>query len=678
MQRTVNRDLARERSSCRVHVERLGTLLSGGPDEHERRRTIERVLASNAELSNAQLSHLTHGERYAVGLRKAVELERLRRVHGWSDDDWRSAVGALGDDLPTLLHHVMFVPNIRFLCTEEQQREWLPAAEAFEVIGCYAQTEMGHGSNVRALRTTATFLPGTDEFEVHTPSVDAVKWWPGTLGKTANTAMVIARLIIGGVDRGVHNFLVPLRDRATHEPLPGVTVGDLGPKLGYNVMDNGFLRLDRVRIPRRYMAMRYAKVDAAGRYSRVSGPSEQIAYLTMMQVRELIVRNAGRSLGKALTIAVRYGLLRRQGFTADGAAEHQLLDYPMHQHRLLPMLATAYAFHATGALLKADMRDLEQGILRGDPGVKDAMRSMHCCSSGLKALCTMIAAEGIEDARKCCGGHGYLQASGLPELSTTYLQNCTVEGDNFLLPQQVVGILLKAFGAAAKGRKPAGHLAYLNDYRRHLGPFGRGGAGRRPASQGRGGPWTYHGLVAAFEHRAVRLVAKVAIAMRPAKTKAQRHDLWLSQLVNVDRASRAHCFVLLIKGLGRWVRHGEAQAGVHLGEGTRAAARNLLLVFGLYWLVREAGEFLEDGYLRGAQVEAARKQLRESLAVMRDDAIGLVDAFGISDFELRSAIGRFDGDVYNALYASAQEEPLNRTPVLPGFLQQLRRLRAKL
>ena len=51
--------------------------------------------------------------------------------------------------------------------------------------------------------------------------------------------------------------MVPIRDLETHKPLPGITAGDIGPKLGYRTKDNGYLRLDNVRIPRFNMLSRY-------------------------------------------------------------------------------------------------------------------------------------------------------------------------------------------------------------------------------------------------------------------------------------------------------------------------------------------------------------------------------------------------------------------------------------
>ena len=167
------------------------------------------------------------------------------------------------------------VPNILTLCDAEQQSRWLPLCRDWRMIGCYAQTELGHGSNIRALETTATFLREKDggapggEWVVHTPTVTSAKFWPGTLGKTANHAMVIAQLVDGnGTQRGIHNFLVPLRSMVDHALLPGVETGDIGPKIGYNNMDNGYARFDNVRIPRRNMAMRFATVDEDGNYAR--------------------------------------------------------------------------------------------------------------------------------------------------------------------------------------------------------------------------------------------------------------------------------------------------------------------------------------------------------------------------------------------------------------------------
>lgn len=80
------------------------------------------------------------------------------------------------------------------------------------ILGCYLQTELGHGTNVSRLETTATYIPETREFEIHSPTLSSTKWWIGALGKTATHGVVQAKLILpGGKDMGPHLFFVQLR-----------------------------------------------------------------------------------------------------------------------------------------------------------------------------------------------------------------------------------------------------------------------------------------------------------------------------------------------------------------------------------------------------------------------------------------------------------------------------------
>ena len=98
----------------------------------------------------------------------------------------------------------------------------MPLIENVDIIGCYAQTELGHGSNVAGLETTATFDREKDEFVVHTPSITATKYWPGDMGMFSSHAVVFARLIIDENDYGVQPFMVQLRDTETWKVQPGI------------------------------------------------------------------------------------------------------------------------------------------------------------------------------------------------------------------------------------------------------------------------------------------------------------------------------------------------------------------------------------------------------------------------------------------------------------------------
>jgi len=132
------------------------------------------------------------------------------------------------------------------------------------MVGAYAQTELGHGSYVPGMQTTATFDKATQEFVIHTPCLSATKFWPGGLGKFSNFAIVFAKMMLDGKAMGVHPFMVQTRNLETWELLPGIQCGDIGSKFGYNTKDNGFMIFDSVRIPRKNMMRRFVELDENG------------------------------------------------------------------------------------------------------------------------------------------------------------------------------------------------------------------------------------------------------------------------------------------------------------------------------------------------------------------------------------------------------------------------------
>lgn len=89
------------------------------------------------------------------------------------------------------------------------------------------------------------------------------------------------------------------------------------------------------------------------------------------------------------------------------------------------------------------------------------------------------------------------------------------------------------------------------------------------------------------------------------------------------------------------------------------------------------GEFLEGGFLNPMQAGLLRQAVRDLLPVLRADAVPLVDAWGHSDHALNSALGRRDGQVYDALLASVQPDmnPMNRDLITPAFEESLKPMR---
>jgi len=161
--------------------------------------------------------------------------------------------------------------------------------------------------------------------------------WNGSLGRTANHAIVVAQLLIPKsedsgeyVNHGPQPFIVQIRDMKTHRPLPGIAVGDIGVKYGYAPMDNGYMLFDQFKVPHSAMLSRYSMVDPnTCTYSKPANPA--VVYGSLTAVRAKIVMRARMVLARAVTIAVRYTAIRRQFSDRDDnsaeAAELSVLDY---------------------------------------------------------------------------------------------------------------------------------------------------------------------------------------------------------------------------------------------------------------------------------------------------------------------------------------------------------------
>src|SRR4051812_238673 len=153
----------------------------------------------------------------------------------------------------------LFGGAILHLGPERHHERYLRDVASLELPGCFAMTETGHGSNVQALGTTATYDAADETFVIHTPSEDARKDYIGNAARDGRMAVVFAQLIAGGEERGVHALLVPIRD-AAGDALPGIRLEDCGSKLGLNGVDNGRIWFDHVRVPRSNLLDRYATV----------------------------------------------------------------------------------------------------------------------------------------------------------------------------------------------------------------------------------------------------------------------------------------------------------------------------------------------------------------------------------------------------------------------------------
>jgi acyl-CoA oxidase len=551
----------------------------------------------------------------------------------------------------------LFGGAVQALGTKAHHDAYLPAIMSAELLGCFAMTETGHGSDVQAVRTTATYDPGSEEFVVTTPDPSARKQYIGNAAMHGRLAVVFAQLVTGGERRGVHALLVPIRD-ADGAPSPGVTIEDDGLKAGLNGVDNGRLTFDGVRVPRGALLDRYGHVAADGTYtSPIESESRRFFTMlgTLVRGRISVAGAAGGAAKSALTIAVRYGDRRRQFERPgrDGAPPEEVpvLDYLAHQRRLLPALAQTYALHFAQGELVASLHDLQAGRLEAatdaepaEPAVLDEaddrrQRELEARAAGLKAVATWHATATIQACREACGGAGYLAASRLPQLKADSDVFTTFEGDNTVLLQLVAKGLLTSYRDHVGDLDQFGLVRFVADQvaeaivertaaRALLDRLAAVAPGRDGDGDLRDRAWQRR----MFADREEHLLEGVARRLR----RASRGDAF-----EVFNAAQPHLLALARAHVHRLVL--EAFTAAVLACEDEQAAELLDAVCDLYALSTVEAErawYLEHGRLTPGRAKAVTRAVDELCGELRPHAVTLVNAFAIPAAWLSSDLVR--------------------------------------
>lgn len=554
-------------------------------------------------------------------------------------------------------HYGIYVGAIMARASDEQQKEWLQRALMLKTFGCYCQSELGHGSNVRNLLTTATFDEQTDEFVIHSPNIKALKWWPGCFSVLATHAIVYARLIIKGKDHGIHEFMVQLRDE-NHLPMDGIEIGDIGPKAGYQLVDNGYCRFTHVRVPRGNMLNRYQTVTRTGEYVKTKKLKDQSAesakassklkYIVMIATRVRMVGGSASSLAKATTIAIRYSAVREQGFkntreNSLASGENAVLNYKVQQYRLFKALSMSYAFFFVAKHITSILNDFQAGLAKS--GDLSQLPELHATAAALKAFCTNIAGDQIEECRRCCGGHGCSLSSGIAKLHVDYISIAPIaEGDKIILALQTARFLLRSAQAAEKNQPLIGQVQYLA---RDLSPPNFDDLD------------DLDGLVHAFAFRAKRSVGYAAQDFAERLAAGDAFDeAWNACAVGLVKCAEHHAFYVMLSDFALAIEKAPNQP-------VRGVLRELALHFALVQIRENGADW--TGVISAQQIRGVDKAIGELLDSIRPNAVSLVDAWDFSDNELQSAIGRADGNVYEALYDYAKKSPFSQ----PEYVQSV-------
>lgn len=504
----------------------------------------------------------------------------------------------------------------------------LAAVAACAELGCFAMSEVGHGSNVAGVETIARYIRETRELELHTPSESARKEWIGGAAHDARWAVVFAQLEVGGEREGVHAILVPIRD-ASGAPCAGVRTGDSGHKLGLNGVDNGRLWFERVRVPVGNLLDRFASIDERGVYaSSIASPDRR--FFTMLGAliggRVSVASAAVSAARTALAIAIRYAHARRQ-FGDDG--ERLLIDYPAHRRRLLPHLADSVVLRIACAELR---RRHAAALASATDGVPADTRELEAEAAALKVLCSRHAIAAAQDAREACGGQGYLSVNRIAELRADVDIFTTFEGDNTVLAQLVGKALL---GAEQKQLAAGGTLAVLRAVGRRLATA----VLEKNAVQARRTDPDHlrdrDMQLAALRYREQHLVDT---CMQRIKSRVDAGAGGEAALLAVQEHVVAIAAAFAERCAFEWFAEAERAAPPSV-QPLLAALGNLSA---LSRIETHGAWFLETGYFEVPKLRAIRKEIEALLAEVAPMSRDVVDAFAIPDACMAAPIAFFD------------------------------------
>ncbi|CAO1653774.1 acyl-CoA oxidase [Salinibacterium sp. NYA9b] len=658
-----------------IDVEWLGEYLLG---KWAKERKESRTLMSNPEFHRVDgLSMQDHRERVLHQLSLLVENKAVHRafpVDLGGNDDHGGNIAAFEETVladPSLqiksgVQWGLFGSAVVHLGTKEHHDKWLPDIMSLKTPGAFAMTEIGHGSDVASIATTATYDPDTDEFVINTPFRAAWKEYLGNAALHGKAATVFAQLITKDVNHGVHAFYVPLRD--DNGPLPGISTEDDGLKGGLNGIDNGRLHFDHVRVPRTNLLNRYGNVDENGDYaSDIDSPGRRFFTMlgTLVQGRVSLDGAAVLASKMALTIAIKYGAERRQFTASSNTNEEVILDYQRHQRRLLPRLAQTYAM----SFAHEEFLDKFDGVFSGRTDTDADRQDLETIAAALKPLSTWAALDILQESREACGGSGFMAENRLTQMRADMDVYVTFEGDNNVLLQLVAKRLLTDYSRKFAGADAGALAHYVADQvneaavnRTGLRRFAQNVVDFGSTARSIGYVRDTDSQRQLLTDRVETMVADVAGKLRPASKlpQAEAAALFNSHQNQLIMTAYAHAELLQWEAFTRAIEKIE-------DKDTAQVMTWLRDLFGFSLIEKNLAWYLMHGRISTNRAQAITDYIDDRLLPrLRPQALDLVAAFGLTDELVRAPIAsgieaqrQNEARDYYAARRASGEEPVH-------------------
>ena len=591
-----------------------------------------------------------HTPNTVIARAKVAEQMKIIAAAGISDEGFRKEHGGTGDvgaaitmiemiamsDLSLMVkagvQWGLFGGAVENLGTE-RHGEYVKKIISLELLGCFAMTETGHGSDVQSLETTATYDAETEEFVINSPTPTSRKDYIGGAAETARIAAVFAQLFTTEdgkpVNHGVHCVLVPIRDDDGND-LPGVTTSDCHYKGGLPGVDNGRIMFDHVRVPRVNLLNKYGEVAPDGTYSSpIDNPNRRFFTMigTLIRGRVTVGGSAGAATHVALDIATRYALQRKQFSTPDGGGEVLIMDYLVHQRRLFPLIAKSYALQFAQNELVSKTHDLQTS----DVVDAEEQRELEARAAGLKAANTWHASRAIQEAREACGGAGYMAENRLIALRADTDVFTTFEGDNHVLTQLVAKELLTAYADDIKSMSPVDWVRFAANTvggrvmkRTAAEQIMQRIVDARQDSEEEGSLFNRGTQVNMFEEREDYLLSSVARRLQGKSKEMSSFDAFNAVQDHVLHAAQAHIDRVVLEAF---------VAGIAScpDEEARGLLELLCDLYALSVIEEDKAWYVEHRHLSTERAKAVTRGINDRCRALRPHARTLVDGFGIPE-----------------------------------------------
>ncbi|CAO4373524.1 unnamed protein product [Caenorhabditis nigoni] len=537
-----------------------------------------------------------------------------------------------GTSARLFLHGNVFGAAVKSMGTE-RHKELVEKIENNEIVGAFCLTEIGHGSNTAEVQTTATFDNGQLVFNC--PSIGAIKCWAGNLSHSATHVVVYAQLHVGGKNEGLHGFVIQVRCPKTFQTLPGITIGDMGSKPGcWQGVENGWMEFKNHRAPLSALLNKGCDITPHGKYvtSFKSASEKQSVSLGTLSVGRLgIIAKGMMACTFASTIAIRYSVARRQ-FGPEKGAENEIpvLEYPLQQYRLFPYLSAAICIRIFQKTFVEKFTEYMMRVMMGEKSeeLSEFSKEVHALSSGAKPVATWLGVESLGEARKACGGHGFLHMSRLNTLRDDNDPSQTFEGENFMILQQTSNILLGKVTSLGSINTPMSTMTFLNSTPSNFSS------------------WTSNPVndaLSAYRYLTYHLLQTTSSEAKKLKQSGKnsfevRNEIQVHRAVNLSIAYTEHTMI-------DWVqKFVEEVEDVTL----KGVLQKVLNLFSLFLLERHLATLYITGYASGGKFgEELREKLRKAVADIKPESMALVDSIAPDDFILNSALGASDGKAYD-------------------------------